>query len=97
MTKLLLTKLRGIALYNIGEYEDAIVIFNEVILIYPEHFAVLYNKGLCLKKLGETNQSDKFLKEGEKFIKEGEKRNSEYKGGFIGKYEKSHVLVQIFK
>ena len=90
MTKLLLTKLRGIALYNIGEYEDAIVIFNEVILIYPEHFAVLYNKGLCLKKLGETNQSDKFLKE-------GEKRNSEYKGGFIGKYEKSHVLVQIFK
>lgn len=48
---------KGIALYKVGRYMDANHNFDTVLKMDKNYVAGLYYKGLCLDKLGQSNQA----------------------------------------
>jgi tetratricopeptide (TPR) repeat protein len=75
----------GIAKFNLGEYEEAMVIFNEILRLHelypgnvqkPELAASLYNKGLVLEKLGNLTGAEQYKNQAHNV-------DPNYKGGYI--------------
>jgi len=48
---------KGGALYKLGNYNQAIEFFDEVLKIEPNNFFALYNKGLSLSQLGKKEEA----------------------------------------
>jgi tetratricopeptide (TPR) repeat protein len=76
----------GIAKFNLGDYQGAIVIFNEILRLHethlselvqkPELAASLYNKGLCLEKLGNLTGAEQYKNQAHNV-------DPNYKGGYV--------------
>ena len=58
---------KGVALLNLGKYNESIAYFDKALAINPKNVVSLYNKGAVLNKLGKYNESiayfDKVLAE----------------------------------
>jgi tetratricopeptide (TPR) repeat protein len=48
---------KGIALYNLGRYEEAIVCYDKLLEINPKDVDALYNKGVALSDLGRYGEA----------------------------------------
>jgi tetratricopeptide (TPR) repeat protein len=76
----------GIAKFNLGDYQGAIVIFNEILRLNelhpgelvqkPELAASLYNKGLSLEKLGNLTGAEQYKNQAHNV-------DPNYKGGYV--------------
>jgi tetratricopeptide (TPR) repeat protein len=81
---------KGIALYNIERYQEAIANFDRVLVIVPDYVSSLYYKGLCLEKIGQVNEAVVFKDKAAKV-------DPKYKGGFIKIIATQSPLEQLFK
>ena len=48
---------KGVALLNLGKYNESITYFDKALNIDPKYFYALYNKAVALNKLGKYNES----------------------------------------
>jgi tetratricopeptide (TPR) repeat protein len=81
---------KGIALYNIERYQEAIANFDKVLVKVPDYVGSLYYKGLCLEKIGKVNEAIAFKDKAAKV-------DPKYKGGFIKIVVTQSPLSQLFK
>lgn len=61
----------GIARYEQGKYEDAILVFDQAIKLYPQFSEALFYKGHCEANLGNREEGNKLVQEAKKYGKEG--------------------------
>jgi tetratricopeptide (TPR) repeat protein len=76
----------GIAKFNLGDCQEAIATFNEILRLHemrpselvqkPELVASLYNKGLCLEKLGNLTGAEQYKNQAHNV-------DPNYKGGYV--------------
>mgnify|MGYP006424353483 CR=1 FL=1 len=52
---------KGIDLYELERYEEAIACFDEAIRLDPEYLLALYAKGNLLRKLGRDEEAEQCL------------------------------------
>jgi YVTN family beta-propeller protein len=52
---------KGIDLFNLGRYQEAIAIFDRVLAYDPNDVASLYYKGLCLQALGYEDEANEYM------------------------------------
>jgi tetratricopeptide (TPR) repeat protein len=53
---------KGLALNNLGKYNEAIEYYDKALQIDPKHADALYNKGLALNKLQGTKSEQRKIK-----------------------------------
>ena len=56
----------AISLYELGEYEKAVLEFDKVLKVYPKFSDVQYYKAICLNYLGKKEMAQILMKEGKK-------------------------------
>ena len=61
----------GISKYELNQYEEAIIIFDKALKIYPTLSDAKYYKAVCLVKLGKKEEANKLLEEAKKEPKDG--------------------------
>lgn len=61
----------GISKYELKQYEEAIVLFDKALKIYPTLSDAKYYKAICLAKLGKKEEANKLLKEAKEEPKDG--------------------------
>jgi tetratricopeptide (TPR) repeat protein len=94
----------GIAKVNIGDYQGALVIFDEILRLYnmhqselvhnPELAANLYNAGLCLEKLGNISGADYYKSEA---FQVNASLDPDYEGGYVLKAHFSPPVLDLIK
>jgi tetratricopeptide (TPR) repeat protein len=90
----------GIAKFNIGDYQGAIVIFDEILRLNEMHpgelvqkqelAATLYNEGLCLEKLGNLTGAEQYKNQAHGVY-------PNYKGGYVLKADFSPPVLALGK
>ena len=48
---------KGIALYELGRYKDAIAAYDHALMVDPSHAKVYYNKGIALADLSRHEEA----------------------------------------
>ena len=48
---------KGIALYELGRFSDAITAYDHALMVDPRHAKVYYNKGIALADLGRHQEA----------------------------------------
>jgi tetratricopeptide (TPR) repeat protein len=49
---------KGVALYNLGNYEEAIQMYNKVLALDPNDVDAKYNKSIALPHLNKTQEAN---------------------------------------
>jgi tetratricopeptide (TPR) repeat protein len=48
---------KGIALFELGKYEESLIYFDKAISVQPGDLSALYNKGFALRNLGRYEKA----------------------------------------
>ena len=67
---------KGLALDNLGRYEEAIKCYDKVIEIEPNHAYAWYYKSLALDQFGENDEAEKCFKKAKEVRSQMNEANS---------------------
>jgi tetratricopeptide (TPR) repeat protein len=67
----------GIANYELKKYNEALVLFDKALKLYPNFSDVKYYKAICLSRIGNTDEVANLLKEAKEDYKQGYKLNED--------------------